>query len=134
MSFKNVKNIKNIKNIKSKGNRLLSLILSLVITSCFIPLTSMAEGEASKEVVNYALGARYEYKERQPTLTVLSDENRTILTNGVIPTEETPGETVAFTGTLNPVEVTMFLEQTYNDINSIAIRGVKKNLNRAFSP
>lgn len=100
--------------------KLFSIALSLLmLISCFA-ISASAEG------VNVAPNGTY-YYEGEPTFKTdssMSDDLCELLIDGVVPTTETPFETVAFTGTGAVVTVIFDLGALYSDITDINFLGV----------
>ena len=94
-----------------------------------------SEEESSEEEIGSETRTNYAYEK---SYTVAGDflegkpDNGTILTNGIIPTAEATGATVAFVGTGATNTVTINLGAKYIDINEIVVSGVVESGNRQY--
>ncbi len=103
-------------------------------TAFVIVLVQVTEDMLEDPVeVNYAAGKKYTIEGALKYLDASKTDNGEMLTDGIIPTSETPFETVAFAGSKVTNTITINLGKKCTDINKIRFDGVVINGNRQFA-
>lgn len=137
--------MKNIFLKKVLSSMLLIAIFSSILTPLEINVNAENFSEESTEEnvifvpadergkTNYAQGAEYGYDGEHYFYDKYSDNDSTLLTDGVVSYEDVAGLTVMFEGTARVVSLIIDLGEVYSDIETIKFCAVGNGEHRDFS-